>query len=361
MPNTWEDPAIEEFKGICDAEDVLHVDKAREILLLISKGQLPAYFLVDSDGVLLDLSQICQSSLPELRQYKSPWGLQQKNRAKVVIKLKTADYKATSSRKRPPAVKPRPSLDSPKQSLVHIQQAAIMNNYFFIDPEKVRQYKSLLGLQQKNRAKVVTKLKEAERVLKQRTLQSTSTSSRKRPPAVKTRTFPDSPKQPLVQTRRAAIMKKDPNALAIHFFGWDGKPRDATDIDRVRAVQEYRLNGERRMTDLTKAVLGTATASILGSVILAGGGVGVYKNWEKLANYFGERNPDNAVPDGDGGGAPSGSTDGGGGGSRRTPDGPADGGGGGSGENVSGTTRSGVTTRETASGQKMAPLRSYYR
>ena len=195
-PRGWRDNDVDTFKSFCKLQTDDNLDKARESLLLISKGNIPASFLVNTDGSLLPLADVCSRTMPELKRFKAPWKWQRANRTKLVQTLK-----------------------------------------------------------------------ESEKVVKQ---EDDSPSAKRQPP---------------ITTKRATIMAKDPMALAIHFFAWDGKPRNAKGIDQARKIEAYSFK-KTGVTDRNQAIVLTAFSVVAAGGALGGAGVAGYMNREIIKEWI---------------------------------------------------------------------------
>ena len=196
-PRGWHDTDVEAFRSICKLQKDDNIDRAREHLLLISKGNIPASFLVDMDGRLFPMSEICSKTIDELKRFTAPWRWQRANRTKLVKTLKEAEM----------TVKKQDDSSPPKKQL--------------------------------------------------------------------------SPAE-----KRAKIMAQDPMALAIHFFAWDGKPRDANGIDQARKIEAYSLK-KTGMTDRNQAIVITAFVTIVPLLVAGGvGGVAGYKKKEVIQKWW---------------------------------------------------------------------------
>ena len=167
------DPRIQAFKTLCQSSssEELTVQEARTILLHVSKGMIPAEKLINKDGNLYTLPEVCSRTLGELRKYSLFLGRRQSARDDVVEALKKGE--AIS------------------------EKVCYLSHDFVYHPT-------------------------------------------------------------LPETRREAMAKGA--TVGIHFFTWDGKPRDAADIHK--AMCKYGTQ-KKVMSNVTKVAIASATVAIV--------------------------------------------------------------------------------------------------
>ena len=87
------DPRIQAFKTLCQSSssEDLTVQEARTILLHVSKGMIPAEKLINKDGNLFTLPEVCSRTLGELRKYSLFLGRRQLARDDFVQALKKSE------------------------------------------------------------------------------------------------------------------------------------------------------------------------------------------------------------------------------------------------------------------------------
>jgi hypothetical protein len=87
------DPRIQAFKTLCQSSssEDLTVQEARTILLHVSKGMIPADKLIDKDGNLFTLPEVCSKTLGDLRKYSLYLGRRQLARDDFVQALKKSE------------------------------------------------------------------------------------------------------------------------------------------------------------------------------------------------------------------------------------------------------------------------------